>query len=314
MTNEDCSLHQDLNAPRLSTHWEGFAFRKFAGTLLYHPYLSIETRNQSTFQLIFKGLARYPSPDFDWILVNTSDRDDFPWLTARSAGQGWIRGDDGRLHRCFSTCYASGGPNSAADSGPDFVYDHWKQTGLDDFEAACAAVQSIGPPQTPMLGWRGATTHSGRKALVALDDKVSFDCEFIHWDRTNPHRLTASNFLSFEEQVSRWRFLIDVEGNGYSGRLKLLLRCPRVVFIQERRYREDFFIHLVPWLHYVPVRNDFADLAENLMRLRTDPGLEQLILDAAKAFSNSFLTRSAAERRWAYLIKRHLAAPKFCPI
>lgn len=298
-----------LAPPQLSGHWEGFAVCKHLGTLYFHPYLSIETRNQSTFKLIHQGLARYPTADFDWILINTSDRDDFPWLRARQVEGRWVRGDDGRLHRHVSTCYSDGLEGmltaAAAPSGPDFVYDHWKQTGLDDFEATCSAVQHIGPPQTTMLGWRGAATHPGRKPLVALDDKRFFDCEFIEWNRSNPQRLTAPNFLSFEDQVRKWRFLIDVEGNGYSGRLKLLLHCPRVVFIQERRYREDFFPHLIPWLHYVPVRNDFSDLAINLKRLLSEPGLESLILDAARAFAASFLTRTAAERRWAHLIGRH---------
>ena len=111
---------------------------------------------------------------------------------------------------------------------------------MDDYEATCARVSGLGPAQTNMLGWRGANTHPSRIPLVALNDKAIFDTEFIVWDRTNPNKLQASNFLSFEEQVARWRFLIDVEGNGYSARLKLLLRCPRVVFIQDRPHKEDF--------------------------------------------------------------------------
>lgn len=153
------------------------------------------------------------------------------------------------------------------------------------------------------MGWRGANTHKNRRNLVALNDKLKFDCEFVTWDRTNPEKLTATNFLSFEEQVSNWRFLIDIEGNGYSGRLKLLLNCPRVVFIQERKYKEDFQESLVPWRHFVPVKNDFSDLEENLSRLLKSSNLERSIIDEANIFASNFLTRESAERRWANILE-----------
>ena len=293
-----------LIEPILSGYFEGFAFTKHKGTLYYKPFVTFESRNPSTFQLIFKGLARYEMPDFDWIIVNTSDRDDFDWMLTMVDGERFMLGSDGRRYKYFSTCYSS--EATRADAGPDFAYDHWKQTGLDDYEEVCKRLADIGPATTNMLGWRGADTHPNRRNLVALNDKLVFDTEFIVWDRTNPTKLQASNFLSFEEQVARWRFLIDIEGNGYSARLKLLLRCPRVVFVQDRPYKEDFFPHLVPWLHYVPVKRDFSDLRQNLLTVLKDPALEQLIIDAARDFSVTYLTRNAAEKRWAHKIKTYL--------
>lgn len=294
-----------LQEPVLPDYFEGFAFAKIGGTLYYKAFATFETRNPSTFQLIFKGLARYEVPDFDWILVNTADRDDFDWMMKMVDEHRRIVGADGRRYKFFSCCYGS--EETYVDAAPDFAYDHWKQTGMDDYEETCARVASIGPAQTNMLGWRGANTHPGRIPLVALNDKQVFDTEFIVWDRTNPQKLQATNFLSFEDQVARWRFLIDAEGNGYSARLKLLLRCPRVVFIQERPYRDDFFPHLVPWQHYVPVKRDFSDLRQNLLAVLKDPALERLIIDSAREFSQAYLTRAAAERRWAHKIKTYLA-------
>ena len=298
------STHASTAEPTLPGYFEGFAFAKINGTLYYKAFATFETRNPSTFQLIFKGLARYELPDFDWMLVNTADRDDFDWMMAMVDGERRLTGSDGRRYKFFSCNYST--EATRADAGPDFAYDHWKQTGLDDYEQTCARVAQLGPAQTNMLGWRGANTHPSRIPLVALDEKAIFDTEFIVWDRTNPNKLQASNFLSFEEQVARWRFLIDVEGNGYSARLKLLLRCPRVVFIQDRPYKEDFFPHLVPWQHYVPVKNDFSDLKENMLILLKDPALERLIIESARDFAQTYLTRQAAEVRWAHKIKTYL--------
>lgn len=293
-----------LIEPSLNGYFEGFAFTKYKGTLYYKPFVTFESRNPSTFQLIFKGLAQYDVPDFDWIIVNTADRDDFDWMLTMVDGERRLVGSDGRRYKFFSCNYGS--EATRLDAGPDFAYDHWKQTGLEDYEEVCTRLATIGPATTNMLGWRGADTHPNRRNLVALNDKLVFDTEFIVWDRTNPNKLQASNFLSFEDQVARWRFLIDIEGNGYSARLKLLLRCPRVVFIQDRPYKEDFFPHLVPWQHYVPVKRDFSDLRQNMLTILKDPALEKLIIESAQDFAVTYLTRAAAEKRWAHKIKTYL--------
>lgn len=285
--------------------WQGFAIRKFQNTIQTVNFIEYETRNSSTIAIIKNGITKNNTSDFGWILVNTSDRDDFSWLSKRRVAHDIIIDDVGNAFGFVSCCHSSiykKNKNLFA-SGPDFVYDHWKQTGLNDYEETRIKIKNIGEPKTNLLGWRGANTHKNRRNLVALNDKLKFDCEFVTWDRTNPEKLTATNFLSFEEQVSNWRFLIDIEGNGYSGRLKLLLNCPRVVFIQERKYKEDFQESLIPWRHFVPVKNDFSDLEENLSRLLKSSNLERSIIAEANIFASNFLTRESAERRWANILE-----------
>lgn len=290
--------------PVLNDFFEGFAFCQTDGALRFHNFHSYETRNASTFTIVADALTSYDVPDFDWVLVNTGDRDDWAWLENSLDQNRRVVAADGRRFKVLSYCFSS--PANYIDAVPDFVYDHWRQTGMDNYEETCSRVTAIGSPQTNLLGWRGADSHPGRKPLVDLDDKESFDVEFVIWDRSDPDRLTAANYLSFEEQVSRWRFLVDAEGNGYSGRLKLLLRCPRVVFVQDRPYKEDFFPHLVPWQHYVPVSRDFSDLRSNMQIVLGDPALERLIIESARDFAQTYLTRQAAEKRWAYRMKMYL--------
>jgi Glycosyl transferase family 90 len=286
--------------------WQGFSIRKVNNQLEFNNYIDYETRNESVFKLIKSALEEYSISDFEWILINTSDRDDFSWLTRRKNLAGKIKDDANNLYNYISTCHSKFFRSGFRFlSAPDFVYDHWKQTGLDDYEDTCTAVRSVGPAATQMLGWRGAETHENRKKLVSLDDKVKFDCEFINWNRSNPEKLTAKNFLTFQEQVEKWRFLIDIEGNGYSGRLKLLLHCPRVIFIQERKYKEDFFESLIPWRHYVPVKNDFSDLKDNIEIILKSKYLENTIIAEANLFASNFLTRNAARMRWAHVLELH---------
>lgn len=261
----------------------GFAVRK-RGTLESFEFSNWETRNESTLQLIADAVEQFQIADFEWILVNTGDRDTqhkapFPiYSYSTSCGR-------------FETCC------------PDFVFDHWRQTGLDDFEEQRKRLRSIDAPALEdKLGWRGANMSATREKFAADFTGDDFDVQLIVWDRTDPNRLQAKNFVSFEDQVRRWRFLIDIEGLGYSARLKLLLSANRVVFIQKRPWEEFFFRDLEPWVHYAPVAPDFSDLRDNLARLRSDPSLEASIIAHARAYADVHLTRAAAVTRWADIL------------
>lgn len=65
-----------------------------------------------------------------------------------------------------------------------------------------------------------------------------------------------------------YRFLIDIGGNGYSGRLKLLLFSRHPLLIVDRDYIEFFHSSLVPYVHYVPVKMDLSDLLEKARWIR----------------------------------------------
>lgn len=269
-------------------NFEGIAIKKKGDEIIYRKYHGYETRNESTLKLIFESIQEYGVPDFDWVVFNTGDR------SLDQINNGEITDQFGRNYLCFSYSTQSKKYHLTI---PDFVFDHWMQTGLDDYETTRNWLKRLDTqkPEKNLLGWRGANTNKSREKLVSLDDKLNFDCEFISWDRSNPEKLTAVNFLSFQEQINKWRFLIDMEGVGYSGRLKLFLASPRVVFVQERIHEEFFFDKLIPWVHYVPVRNDLSDLTEKLEKLKIDIGLEQEIIENQQNFSQLYLTRDYAK-------------------
>ena len=62
--------------------------------------------------------------------------------------------------------------------------------------------------------------------------------------------------------VKKYSAVIDIEGNGYSGRLKHLLWSHRPVLLIDRPHKEYFFKYLKEWIHYVPVKRDMSDLVE----------------------------------------------------
>jgi len=261
--------------------------RKRVGKLESISLRNFETRNDSILALISGADEVYKFPDFDWIVINTDDLD-----------QGCHYGDLRQLS--FSS--RSG---DLSYTCPDFVFDHWKQTQLDDYETVRKSLShsSTELPYSEVLGWRGANTHPNRKKFIEISkSSTSIDAEFINWKKTADGFLSATNFVSLDDQPRKWRYLIDIEGRGYSGRLKLLLGSGRTVFIQDRPEKEWFFEHLVPWVHYVPVANDFSDLMTNLEKIKSDTVLEDKIIQASKHFVEKHLTRSAAFKRWRDLL------------
>lgn len=273
--------------------------RKKNGILEFDEWNGYETRNESVIHLIKLTVACCDIADFEWILVITEDSD-------RSISERRILIDDHIFHevkkRVIPIFNFSTSKSNYDFVCPDFVFDHWKQVGLVDYEETRKSLRHIGPPLTDCLGWRGSLTHPSRYILVNLNSYPQFDCEMTSWNRANPERLSANNYLTFEEQVLKWRYLIDVEGYGYSGRLKLLLSSPRVTFIQNRVHEEFFFPYLIPWEHYVPVKSDLSDLLEKLALVRNNINMETHIIHKAQQFSERYLSRKAALLRWAEIL------------
>ena len=154
---------------------------------------------------------------------------------------------------------------------------------------------------------------------------------------------------SLLEQVSRCAYLLDIQGKGYSSRLKLLLHrcqptashtqdsppfaasrtlshlsapvstCPttclavysgRCVFIVHRPWKEYYMRELKPMTHYVPVREDLADLISQLDWADEHPDEAAAIGRRGQAFAQERLTKAAA---LADLAKAICEAPLWAP-
>jgi hypothetical protein len=91
------------------------------------------------------------------------------------------------------------------------------------------------------------------------------------------------------EEMLKNKYLISVEGNDVASNLKWILSSQSVCIKPPARtvswLMED---RLVPWVHYVPVRQDFTDLREKLEWCRTHPRKCQEIIKAANDYMNRF--------------------------
>jgi Glycosyl transferase family 90 len=275
--------HYTVETPR--PH-EKLLLWKAAGEIHVLDLGGFETRNVQVLKLIQLADLVYGFPDFPLTLVNTGDR------PVNEGDPSW---------RALSFSTAVGYEDVPI---PDFVFDGWPQAGIGDYQAVCRelAAAGRGPAECQVVGWIGnCETNDRRWELLrrAEEHPGLFEVEHITRQAAPGGDGATARYLTLAEQVRRWAVLIDVEGVGLSGRLKLLLHSGRPVLVQERPWAEWFWPELRPWEHFVPVRRDLSDLVE-----RTEWTLEHRdeaaqIGAAGQRLAQERMTRATALRRWA---------------
>ncbi|KIJ36563.1 glycosyltransferase family 90 protein [Sphaerobolus stellatus SS14] len=75
----------------------------------------------------------------------------------------------------------------------------------------------------------------------------------------------------FQEWGDSWgyKFIADVDGNGWSARFKRLITSNSLIF-KSTLFPEWYSERIMPWVHYVPVQMDYSDLYDILAFFRGD--------------------------------------------
>ncbi|TXT13364.1 hypothetical protein VHUM_00731 [Vanrija humicola] len=97
------------------------------------------------------------------------------------------------------------------------------------------------------------------------------------------------DFAPFQRSttMNKHKFLLDIDGNGWSGRFRRLMSTNSVV-IKSGIFTEWFQPHLIPWFMYIPSKLDFSDLADILAFFRGSPKRPDLAFDGtAKALAHN---------------------------
>ncbi|KAH7912619.1 glycosyl transferase family 90-domain-containing protein [Hygrophoropsis aurantiaca] len=111
------------------------------------------------------------------------------------------------------------------------------------------------------------------------------------------------------KQAGSYKYVLDIDGNGWSGRFKRLITSNSLVF-KATIYPEWFMDRIQPWAHYIPVQMDLSDLHDSLVFFRGGPGGEgahddhaQKIASAGRQWSKHFWRR---EDMTAYMFRLFL--------
>ena len=138
------------------------------------------------------------------------------------------------------------------------------------------------------LVWRGAAQRPWRQEFLRrhIDHPL---CDVGCTDERPANAAWRRPYLSMGEQL-RYKFVLSIEGIDVATNLKWILSSNSLC-VMARPKRESWFMEgrLVPGEHFVCVRDDHADLAEQLERYLGDPAAAGRMLRAAQDHAARFL-------------------------
>jgi hypothetical protein len=251
--------------------WGSFTIEKRDGKLIYKSYGCEGQRNDSMFWCIQQADEIYKWKDFAERRFYTNDHETVSNSWSISTNSGFER------------------------TVPDFVFHSW----IGDYDEKIQTISNAGlePFTVNKVSWIGKYSNYARLVLmdIAKQHPDLFDCTLMDWGQDC---MTPSVFIPMEEQVRTHSMLIDVEGYGYSGRVKYLLWSRRPLLLVDREHKEFYYEWLVPWKHYIPVKRDMSDLVEKTRWCLDNYDQAKKIAENAYEFSKRHLTREACYRRW----------------
>ncbi|KAJ7653078.1 glycosyl transferase family 90-domain-containing protein [Mycena polygramma] len=92
------------------------------------------------------------------------------------------------------------------------------------------------------------------------------------------------------KQAAGYKYVLDVDGHGWSSRLKRLMNSGSLVF-KATAYPEWFTDRIAPWVHYIPIQNSYADLLDALAFFRAHDATGARVAEAGRAWSRKYWRR-----------------------
>lgn len=155
-------------------------------------------------------------------------------------------------------CFSYSGPLAI----PCYIFLRWRQAKLPDFYDFYAFTPKPFNNRLDRLLWIGNGTHDFEPRMNVYEKYSKYKDFDI---------LRSQDTYRDIYQHTDYKYLLDIEGRGYSGRLKYLMLTGSVVFIMDRPNVEYWHKEFEPWVHYVPVKRDASDLVEKFEKIQSMP-------------------------------------------
>ena len=126
----------------------------------------------------------------------------------------------------------------------------------------------------------------GRRADVGLTDLVqaiSPEEEALIHERVSREGLLKP-YMQMTD-MTRYRFILDIDGNANSWNFMMKLRLGCCVLRVESDWYQWFSGRLIPWEHYVPIASDLSDLLERAEWCFAHPRECEAIAERGRAFA-----------------------------
>ncbi len=194
---------------------------------------------------------------------------------------------------------------------PDFNFDKWVEVGNDDYHDITQKmlIESNKPPEFQQLYWIGSyDCHWSRRKLGELtrkDDRIDIvNVNNWHWNDNLKRAVTNNGKYTSLLDHCKFKYLIDFQGYGYSGRTKYLLHSGRPLFYVLRDWNEYWYFDMKPMVHFIPVKSDLSDFYEKFEWAENNYNKAVEIANNGKQFAIDNLKRSDAIDRYKQILIR----------
>lgn len=197
---------------------------------------------------------------------------------------------------------------------PDFTFDKWLECGIDEYNITIKKIIDGGNNKyvVEKLFWTGnLNTQPLRYELLRLGNLFDNKMEIVpmEWKRIF-HKGSMHNFTNFTslENHTEYKYLIDCGARGFSGRLKFLLYTNRPLFLvnRDKNKQEYFYNKLIPFKHYIPVKEDLSDLISKLDWAENNYSDAIAIADNARKFAIENLNKKNVIEYLTNQLVKHL--------
>jgi hypothetical protein len=186
---------------------------------------------------------------------------------------------------------------------PCWLFHKWETVGIKDYDLTCEEIKNNGKSNyiIDKIFWIGnIKTNPIRQKLVNMESE---HFSFINSGDWLANEKTSNDYVRIENHTN-YRFLLDIEGRGYSARGKILMFSGRPLFYQERDLNEYWFYDTKPFEHYIPIKRDLSDLEEKVIWAKNNKEVVDKITKNALEFAENNLKRQNAINRYCEIIMR----------
>jgi len=256
----------------------------------FHDYNGFQNRNPSTINLIIDGLKSNESVFYNKkleVVINTSDR-------------------------TFENTLGYAHSTDKYKTIPCFTFDTWKEIGIESFENIVneIKIQANNTPTINKLFWSGSAfalvLSRALYQLIAIKYPNLVVCNRISYIKGDtPKKIKINNFVTLPEHC-KYKYLIDIEGIGWSARLKFLCFTKRVLFINERPYQEFWMDGLVDGENCIMVKRDLSNLIEKLEYVESNPELYNKLSNNLYEFAEKTFTKENINNHIVEVFKKNI--------
>lgn len=267
-----------FNIERVPGRYQRFELKLENDEFTFYDFGGYESRNESTIKLIIDAIKENESIFIGKkinITINTSDQ-------------------------TYDGCINFSHPSNKYLTIPDFTFDGWREIGIESFEdmVNMIKVESEKKYEINKVFWSGSVgsnipVRMKYKNLSALYSDILI-CNEIDFIRDNPKKLIGINFTTLPEHC-KYKYLLDLEGVGWSARLKFLCFTNRVLILNDRPYKEYWMDGLIDGENCIIVNRDLSNLVERITEIEKNPDMYKKLRDNLKDFAKKTLTLENAK-------------------